>query len=95
MFLALQKAAQRCGKRLHFVMAGWFPGGEIDKARYQEVANSYAPDVPVHFLDGKNPDVVRCCWASADIFLSLVDNPRRRLVWLSRSNGCWFACSGE
>ena len=27
-------------------------------------------------LDGKNQDVVRCCWAAADIFLSLVDNPQ-------------------
>ena len=26
-------------------------------------------------LDGKNPEVVRCCWA-ADLFLSLVDNPQ-------------------
>ena len=25
MFIALQRAAQRCGQRLHFVMAGWFP----------------------------------------------------------------------
>ena len=33
-------------------------------------------NVPVHFLDGKNPDVVRCCWAAADLFLSLVDNPQ-------------------
>ena len=30
MFIALQKAAQRCGRRLHFVMAGWFPGGDSD-----------------------------------------------------------------
>ena len=30
----------------------------------------------VHFLDGKNPEVVRCCWAAADLFLSLVDNPQ-------------------
>ena len=30
----------------------------------------------MHFLDGKNTDVVRCCWAAADIFLSLVDNPQ-------------------
>ena len=57
-------------------MAGWFPGGEIDHGRYQESARRYAPDVPVHFLDGKNSDVVRCCWASADLFLSLVDNPQ-------------------
>ena len=76
MFIALQKAAQRSGRCLHFVMAGWFPGGESDQIRYQESARCYAPDVPVHFLDGKNPDVVRCCWASADLFLSLVDNPQ-------------------
>ena len=76
MFIALQKAAQRCGRRLHFVMAGWFPGGEIDQSRYQDSARCHAPDVPVHFLDGKNPEVVRCCWAAADLFLSLVDNPQ-------------------
>ena len=57
-------------------MAGWFPGGERDQTLYQEAANCYAPDVPVHFLDGKNPEVVRCCWAAADMFLSLVDNPQ-------------------
>ena len=76
MFISLQRAAQRCGKRLHFVMAGWFPGGESDHKCYREAARCYAPDVPVHFLDGKNPDVVRCCWAAADLFLSLVDNPQ-------------------
>ena len=76
MFIALQKAAQRSERRLHFVMAGWFPGGEIDHSRYQEAARRHAPDVPVHFLDGKNTDVERCCWAAADIFLSLVDNPQ-------------------
>ena len=76
MFIALQKAALRCRRRLHFVMAGWFPGGEIDHGRCRESARRYAPDVPVHFLDGKNSDVVRCCWASADLFLSLVDNPQ-------------------
>lgn len=76
MFLALQQAAQRCGRRLQFAMAGWFPGGETDHALYREAAKRHAPDVPVHFLDGRNPDVVRCCWAAADLFLSLVDNPQ-------------------
>ena len=61
MFIALQKAAQRCGRRLHFVMAGWFPGGDNDHRLYRESAQRYAPDIPVHFLDGKNPEVVRCC----------------------------------
>ena len=71
MFIALQKAAQRTGRRLHFALAGWFPGGETDHSLYQEAAKTYAPDVMVHFLDGKNPEVVRCCWAASDIFLSL------------------------
>ena len=53
-----------------------FPGGESDFNLYKEAAQHYSPDVPVHFLDGKNSDVVRCCWAAADIFLSLVDNPQ-------------------
>ena len=76
MFIALQKAAQSCERSLNFVMAGWFPGGESDFNLYKEAAQHYSPDVPVHFLDGKNSDVVRCCWAAADIFLSLVDNPQ-------------------
>ena len=80
MFIALQKAAQRCGSRLHFAMAGWFPGADDDLRRYQQAARNYAPDVSVHFLDGKNPDVVRCCWAAADIFFSLVDNPQKPSV---------------
>ena len=63
MFISLQKAAQNCSSRLHFVMAGWFPGGETDHQRYIEAARFHAPDVSVHFLDGKNADVVRCCWA--------------------------------
>ena len=74
MCIALQKAAQRCGRRLLFVMAGGF--GESDHRCHQEAALFHAPDVPVHFLDGKNPEVVRCCWAAADLFLSLVDNPQ-------------------
>ena len=76
MFISLQKAAHCSKSRIHFVMAGWFPDEQNDLVRYQEAANRYCPDVPVHFLDGKNPEVVRCCWAAADLFLSLVDNPQ-------------------
>ena len=57
-------------------MAGWFPGGDEDHRRYKEAALYHSPNVNVHFLDGKNSDVVRCCWAAADLFLSLVDNPQ-------------------
>ena len=76
MFISLQKAFHLCGRRFHFVMAGWFPGGSADHKHYVEAAHRYAPDIPVSFLDGKNPDVVRSCWAASDLFLSLVDNPQ-------------------
>lgn len=76
MFISMQEAAARCDRRLQFVMAGWFPGGGADHQGYRDAARRYAPDVPVHFLDGRNSEVVRCCWAAADLFLSLVDNPQ-------------------
>ena len=76
MFIALQRAVALSGCRLHFLMAGWFPGGDQDHRAYREAARQYAPQVPVHFLDGGNPEVVNSCWAAADIFLSLVDNPQ-------------------
>lgn len=76
MFMALQRAVALSGIRLHFVMAGWFPGGELDHRLYREAAQRHAPQVPVHFLDGGKPEVVSSCWAAADMFLSLVDNPQ-------------------
>ena len=76
MFIAMQRAARRTSCRLHFVMAGWFPDGDVDHHRYREAADRHAPDLKVHFLDGRNPEVLRSCWAAADLFLSLVDNPQ-------------------
>jgi glycosyltransferase involved in cell wall biosynthesis len=74
MFLALQKAYELTGFSLHFVMAGWFPGGEEDHILYRESARICCPDVNVHFIDGMNSILLSNCWSSADIFLSLVDN---------------------
>jgi hypothetical protein len=54
-------------------MAGWFPLGDDDRRRFEEAARAYAPDVPVHILDGNDPSVVARCWAAADIFLLLSD----------------------
>ena len=76
MFQALQRAQQRLPQRLHFVMAGWFPNGEEDHRLYRQAAEHQSPGVSVHFLDGRNPAVVDGCWAAADMFLSLVDNPQ-------------------
>jgi glycosyltransferase involved in cell wall biosynthesis len=74
MFRAVEEAGRLAGKRMHFALAGWFPGGEADRARYEQAAAAYAPSVQVDFQDGNDPEVVADLWAAGDIFLSLVDN---------------------
>ena len=74
MFLALNQAAQALEQPVHFLMAGWFPGGDKDKRLYEQAAAAYAPNVQLHLLDGNDSAVVDACWSAADVFLSLVDN---------------------
>ena len=73
MFQAVQRGAGLSGAKLHFAMAGWFPG-EADRDRYEAAARLHAPDVPVHFLDGNDRTLLGELWAGADVFISLVDN---------------------
>lgn len=74
MFRAVEEASQATGVRLHFALAGWFPNGDADRARYEQAARAYAPSIQVDFQDGNDPEVVADLWAAGDIFLSLVDN---------------------
>lgn len=74
MFRALEAAVATTGRRLHFAMAGWFPNGEADRARYQEAAAAYAPSIQLHLVDGNDQEGVGALWAASDVFLSLVDN---------------------
>lgn len=74
MFLAVEEAARQTDRPVHFVMLGWFPGGDADRDRYIEAAHVHAPSVNLLFLDGNDPDLVAHTWAMADVFLSLVDN---------------------
>lgn len=74
MFRALGEAAAATGVRTVFALAGWFPGGEADRARHEEAARAYAGPATVAFLDGNDPARVADLWAAADVFLSLVDN---------------------
>jgi hypothetical protein len=55
-------------------MAGWFPNGEADEARYRQAATAHAPDVTVSFLDGSDRGRTLELYGAADIFISLVDN---------------------
>jgi glycosyltransferase involved in cell wall biosynthesis len=74
MFAAVEQAARRTGKRLHFALVGWFANGQADLELFQEAARLHAPHVVISVLDGRNSEILARCWAAADLFLSLVDN---------------------
>ena len=73
MFRAVAQAQRDTESRVHLVMAGWFPNGAADRARYEQAHRRHAPDVPLHLLDGNDQQLVARCWAGADIFLLLSD----------------------
>lgn len=73
MFLALEQAAQRTGKKLCLILAGWYANADIQKS-FQEAARELCPSVPLLELDGRKAVVRECIWYAADIFTSLSDN---------------------
>jgi glycosyltransferase involved in cell wall biosynthesis len=73
MFLALGHAARGLGKPVHLILAGWFAGPEIERT-YRTLAAALCPNVTLHVLDGRLPEVRREIWAAADLFTLLSDN---------------------
>jgi alpha-maltose-1-phosphate synthase len=73
MYLALERAAQQTGKKLHLVQAGWFANDFIENA-FRDGAQQFCPSVTAHFLDARKPEVRFAIWQAADIFSSLSDN---------------------
>jgi glycosyltransferase involved in cell wall biosynthesis len=73
MFLALQKAAERKGRKLHLLLTGWIEG-DGSRPAFTDAATQACPDVKVHLLDGQNAEVRTKAWAAADIFTLPVDN---------------------
>ena len=73
MFLALQQAAERRGRKLHLLLTGWIEGDGSGPA-FTEAATQACPDVKVHQLDGQNAEIRAKAWAAADIFTLPVDN---------------------
>jgi len=73
MYLALERAAQRTGKRLHLIQAGWFANDFIENA-FRDGARDFCPSVTAHFLDARKPELRFAIWRAADIFTSLSDN---------------------
>ncbi|SFD18942.1 glycosyltransferase family 4 protein [Massilia yuzhufengensis] len=72
MFTALERA-EKGGRRVHLIMAGWY-AGEAMQAAFQEAAALLCPSVRLVELDGREHANQRDAWAAADVFTSLSDN---------------------
>jgi len=73
MYLALQRAAERRGRKLHLIMPGKFDD-DISRRVFTDGAVHACPDVTVHFVDGHDDNVFARAWAAADIFTLPADN---------------------
>jgi starch synthase len=73
MFLGLERAAQRTGKRIRLLLFGQYPNAAIAKA-FADEARRFAPSVTFTPLDGAVPENRDRAWSAADIFTSFSDN---------------------
>jgi starch synthase len=73
MYLGLERAAQKTGKKISLIMAGWFANDAI-KNEFVTAAKTFAPSVNTIFIDGRKKEVRETIWFAADVFTSLSDN---------------------
>ncbi len=73
MYMALEEASRRTGKRFHLIQAGWFASDEFERD-FKDGAALFAPSVRPIFLDGRLPEIRTSIWRAADMFVSLSDN---------------------
>jgi len=73
MFEALEAAAQASGQKLVLVLAGQAPNAAVITS-YTSAMTALCPSVRAVFVDGKDFDRFRSCWAACDVFISLSDN---------------------
>jgi alpha-maltose-1-phosphate synthase len=73
MYLALEEAARRTGKRIALIQCGWFANASIEKA-FKASAEAHAPSVRHLWLDGRQAPQRARAWAAGDVFMSLSDN---------------------
>jgi hypothetical protein len=73
MYLGLERAAQKTGKKISLIMAGWF-ANEAIKNEFVTAAKTFAPSVNTIFIDGRKKEVRETIWFAADVFTSLSDN---------------------
>lgn len=73
MYLGLEEAGRRTGRRIHLIQAGWFANTSIEK-EFRDGARAYCPSVNPIFLDGRDHEVRFRIWSAADLFTSFSDN---------------------
>jgi glycosyltransferase involved in cell wall biosynthesis len=73
LYMALDAAAQRTGKTVHLILAGWF-SDKVQENLFNAAASAFSARVRTHNVDGRQPVVRRTIWAAADIFTLLADN---------------------
>ncbi|MEK9751907.1 MAG: glycosyltransferase family 4 protein [Rhodospirillaceae bacterium] len=73
MYLTLEEAHRRSGRRMHLVQVGRFPNAGIER-EFRDGAARFCPSVHAIFLDGHDEAVSRDVWYAADAFVSLSDN---------------------
>ena len=73
MYIALQRAAERTGAKVHLLLASWFPDA-FQEGVFRNGAAELCPDVVLHVLDGREPGVWETVWQAGDIYTLLSDN---------------------
>ena len=73
MYLALQRAAERRGRKLHLILPGKFDD-DASRIVFTEGAKQACPDVTVHYVDGHDAEIYAKAWAAADVFTLPADN---------------------
>ncbi|HEY9683939.1 MAG TPA: glycosyltransferase family 4 protein [Oculatellaceae cyanobacterium] len=73
MYIALEEAARKSGKKFNLILAGWFPSKQMQE-QFISSAKLLCPSLRMTIVDGRNPEVREKVWYAADIFTSLSDN---------------------
>ncbi len=73
MYLALEEAVKRTGKKIHLLQVGRFPNEGVER-EFRDGVRRYCPSVNGIFLDGRDMAVSQQVWFAADIFTSFSDN---------------------
>jgi glycosyltransferase involved in cell wall biosynthesis len=80
MFMAAELAQQAlaaepgtAGHRIHLLMVGQAPNEKVERD-IRDAGPRYCPNVPLHVLDGADPEIAESAWSASDVFMSLSDN---------------------